>query len=56
MVPHPSLPFLASYGIDDQAKLWVPGGQRDDHHDDLDCRYLLPVVLEQNLEEVYLRK
>ena len=49
VVPHPSLPFLASYGIDDQAKLWVPGGQRDD---DVDCRDFLPIVLERNLEEV----
>ena len=27
VVPHPHLPWLASYGIDDVAKVWVPGGE-----------------------------
>ena len=52
VVPHPSLPILASYGIDPTGKLWVSGGRRDAS---LVCRDELPRVLESNIDEVKSR-
>ena len=46
--PHPSLPVLATSGLDDDVKIWMPTSNKDTSKDDIEKVSIIDMIYSRN--------
>ena len=47
--PHPSLPVLATSGLDDDVKIWMPTSNKDTSKEDIEKVSIVDMIYSQKL-------
>ena len=51
--PHPSLPVLATSGLDDDVKIWMPTSNKDTSKDDIEKVCIIDMIYSQLSNRLY---
>ena len=53
--PHPSLPVLATSGLDDDVKIWMPTSNKDTSKDDIEKVSIINMIYSKNILIDYIK-